>query len=164
VKSFFSFPHPVNETSARIVAGGVVAMSVLFLVTQSGWVLVPLTYGFVARVLTGPTMSPLGRIATQVVTPRLKGNHKFVPGPPKRFAQGVGLLFSGAASLLWATGNLGAAQVVIAVLVVAAGLESFFAICLGCIMFGVLMRMGVIPEDICEECSNIHLRSAAKPQ
>jgi hypothetical protein len=164
VKSFFSFPHPVNETSARIVAGGVVAMSVLFLVTQSGWVLVPLTYGFVARVLTGPTMSPLGRIATQVVTPRLKGNHKFVPGPPKRFAQGVGLLFSGAASLLWATGNLGAAQVVIAALVVAAGLESFFAICLGCIMFGVLMRMGVIPEDICEECSNIHLRSAAKPQ
>jgi hypothetical protein len=164
VKSFFSFPHPVNETSARIVAGGVVAMSVLFLVTQSGWVLVPLTYGFVARVLTGPTMSPLGRIATQVVTPRLKGNHKFVPGPPKRFAQGVGLLFSSAASLLWATGNLGAAQVVIAALVVAAGLESFFAICLGCIMFGVLMRMGVIPEDICEECSNIHLRSAAKPQ
>jgi hypothetical protein len=164
VKSFFSFPHPVNETSARIVAGGVVAMSVLFLVTQSGWVLVPLTYGFFARVLTGPTMSPLGRIATQVVTPRLKGNHKFVPGPPKRFAQGVGLLFSGAASLLWATGNLGAAQVVIAALVVAAGLESFFAICLGCIMFGVLMRMGVIPEDICEECSNIHLRSAAKPQ
>ena len=164
MKSFFSFPHPVNETSARIVAGGVVAMSVLFLVTQSGWVLVPLTYGFFARVLTGPTMSPLGRIATQVVTPRLKGNHKFVPGPPKRFAQGVGLLFSGAASLLWATGNLGAAQVVIAALVVAAGLESFFAICLGCIMFGVLMRMGVIPEDICEECSNIHLRSAAKPQ
>ena len=164
MKSFFSFPHPVNETSARLVAGGVVAMSVLFLVTQSGWVLVPLTYGFVARVLTGPTMSPLGRIATQVVTPRLKGNHKFVPGPPKRFAQGVGLLFSGAASLLWATGNLGAAQVVIAALVVAAGLESFFAICLGCIMFGVLMRMGVIPEDICEECSNIHLRSAAKPQ
>jgi hypothetical protein len=31
-------------------------------------------------------------------------------------------------------------------------------------MFSVLMRLGVIPEDICEECSNIHLRSAAKPQ
>lgn len=139
-------------------------MSILFLLTGSGWVLIPLTYGFVARVLTGPTMSPLGRIATQVVTPRLKGNHKFVPGPPKRFAQAVGLLFSGVASLLWATGNLGAAQVVVAVLIVAAGLESFFAVCLGCKMFSVLMRMGVIPEDICEECSNIHLRSATKPQ
>ena len=139
-------------------------MSILFLLTGSGWVLVPLTYGFVARVLTGPTMSPLGRIATQVVTPRLKGNHKFVPGPPKRFAQGIGMLFSGVASLLWATGNLGAAQLVIAALIVAAGLESFFAICLGCMMFSVLMRFGVIPEDICEECSNINLRSAAKHQ
>ena len=139
-------------------------MSIFFLLTQSGWVLVPLTYGFLARVFTGPTMSPLGRIATQVVTPRLKGNHKFVPGPPKRFAQGVGLLFSGVASLLWATGNMGAAQVVIAALIVAAGLESFFAICLGCIMFSMLMRIGVIPEDVCEECNNFHLRSAAKPQ
>ena len=139
-------------------------MSVLFLLTQSGWVLIPLAYGFLARVLTGPTMSPLGRIATQIVTPRLKGNHKFVPGPPKRFAQGVGLVFSGVASLLWATGNLGAAQLVIAALIVAAGLESFFAICLGCMMFSVLMRLGVIPEDICEECSNIHLRSAAKSE
>ena len=74
------------------------------------------------------------------------------------------MLFSGVASLLWATGNLGAAQLVIAALIVAAGLESFFAICLGCMMFSVLMRLGVIHEDICEECSNIHLRSAAKPQ
>ena len=74
------------------------------------------------------------------------------------------MLFSGVASLLWATGNLGAAQLVIAALIVAAGLESFFAICLGCMMFSVLMRLGVIPEDICEECSNIHLRSASKPQ
>ncbi len=74
------------------------------------------------------------------------------------------MLFSGFASLLWATGNLGAAQVVIAALIVAAGLESFFAICLGCMMFSVLMRLGVIPKDICKECSNIHLRSAAKPQ
>ena len=74
------------------------------------------------------------------------------------------MLFSGVASLLWATGNLGAAQLVIAALIVAAGLESLFAICLGCMMFSVLMRVGVIPEDICEECSNIHLRAAAKPQ
>ena len=28
-KSLFSFPNPVNEVSARLVAGGVVVMSVL---------------------------------------------------------------------------------------------------------------------------------------
>jgi len=157
VKSFFSFPNPVNETSARLVAGGVVLMSLLFLVSGSGWILVPLTYGFVARVLTGPTMSPLGRFATQVVTPRLKIQHRLVPGPPKRFAQGVGLVFTSVASVLWATGNLGAAQIVVAMLMVAASLESFFGICLGCIAFGQLMRLGVIPDTVCAECNNVNL-------
>ena len=161
MKSFFSFPNPVNETSARIVAGGAVLMSILFLVTGSGWVLVPLTYGFVARVLTGPTMSPLGRLATEVITPRLSVQHRFVPGPPKRFAQGVGVAFSVAASVLWATGNLGAAQIVIAMLAVAAGLESIFAVCLGCIVFGQLMRAGIIPDDVCDECNNFTLRAGA---
>lgn len=159
--SFFSFPNPVNETSARVVAGGVVLMGVLFLVVGSGWVLVPLTYGFWARVLAGPTISPLGRIATQVVTPRLHLEHRFVAGPPKRFAQGVGVVFSTVASVLWITGNLGAAQLVIAGLVVAASLESFFAVCLGCIVFGWLMRAGIVPENVCEECNNITLRSTA---
>jgi Domain of unknown function (DUF4395) len=159
--SFFSFPHPVNETSARVVAGGVVLMSVLFLILGQGWILIPLTYGFWARVLAGPKISPLGRIATQVVTPRLHIEHRLVAGPPKRFAQGVGVVFSTAASILWATGNLGAAQVVIAMLVVAAGLESLFAVCLGCIMFGWLMRAGIVPKDVCEECNNITLRSKA---
>jgi hypothetical protein len=159
--SFFSFPHPVNETSARVVAGGVVLMSVLFLILGQGWILVPLTYGFWARVLAGPKISPLGRIATQVVTPRIHIEHRLVAGPPKRFAQGVGVVFSTVASILWATGNLGAAQLVIAMLVVAAGLESFFAVCLGCIMFGWLMRAGIVPKDVCEECNNITLRSKA---
>ena len=159
--SFFSFPNPVNETSARIVAGGVVLMGVLFLVLGNGWVLVPLTYGFWARVLAGPTISPLGRIATQLVTPRLNVEHRYVAGPPKRFAQGVGVVFSTVASVLWLTGNLGAAQLVIAGLVVAASLESFFAVCLGCIVFGWLMRIGLVPDDVCEECNNITLRSTA---
>jgi hypothetical protein len=136
-------------------------MSVLFLILGQGWILIPLTYGFWARVLAGPKISPLGRIATQVVTPRLHIEHRLVAGPPKRFAQGVGVVFSTAASILWATGNLGAAQVVIAMLVVAAGLESFFAVCLGCIMFGWLMRAGIVPKDVCEECNNITLRSKA---
>ena len=157
----FGFPNPVNETSARIVATGAVLMSVLFVVTGNPWVLVPLTYGFVARVLTGPLLSPLGRIATQVITPRIKVQHRFVAGPPKRFAQGVGATFSIVASVLMLAGADTAARVVIAGLVGAAFLESAFAVCVGCIMFGWLMRAGVIPEDVCEECNNFSARSLA---
>ena len=89
VSRLFSFPDPVNETSARVVAAGVLLEAALFFVVRDGWALVPLVYGFAARVLTGPTLSPLGQLATRVVTPRLHVKHRFVPGPPKRFAQGM---------------------------------------------------------------------------
>jgi hypothetical protein len=136
-------------------------MGALFVATGNGWILVPLTYGFIARVLSGPKFSPLGRIATQVITPRIKLQHRFVAGPPKRFAQGVGATFSIVASVLMLSGADTAARVVIAGLVGAAFLESAFAVCLGCIMFGWLMRAGVIPEDVCEECNNFSARSLA---
>jgi hypothetical protein len=157
----FSFPNPVNETSARIVASGAVILGVAFAATGNGWILAALTYGFVARVLTGPTLSPLGRLATQVITPRLDIDHKFVPGPPKRFAQGVGAAMSIAASVLFVQDAIGVARVVIAGLVAAAFLEAAFAFCLGCKMFAVLMRLGIIPESVCEECNDISARLRA---
>ena len=154
----FGFPNPVNETSARIVATGVVIMGLVFVVTQSGWVLLPLTYGFIARVFTGPVLSPLGRLATQVITPRMKMEHKMVAGPPKRFAQAIGVVFSVTASILWLFGAHVAATVVIIMLVMAAALEAFVGFCLGCVIFAQLMRWNVIPQSVCEECNNISLR------
>jgi hypothetical protein len=155
---FFSFPNPVNDVAARTVATGVVVMGLLVAGLGWGWVLVPLTYGFVARVLAGPRISPLGQLAVKVVAPRLPQFEKLVPGPPKRFAQGIGVAFSVTASALWLLGAPGAARVVIAVLVVAASLEAFLGFCLGCKVFGVLMRLGVIPDDVCAECNDLSLR------
>lgn len=154
----FDFPNPVNETSARIVAGGVVLQGIVFLLVREWWLLVPLAYGFIARVLTGPTLSPLGQLSTRVITPRLHIEHRIVPGPPKRFAQGVGVAFSGGALLAWGLGAHTVSVVLIAGLVVAAGLESIFAFCLGCVVFNRLMRWGLIPADVCEECNDISRR------
>ncbi|NDH47176.1 MAG: DUF4395 domain-containing protein, partial [Acidimicrobiia bacterium] len=141
----FSFPNPVNETSARLVALGAVTQSILFLVVREWWVLVPLTYGFVARVLTGPTLSPWGTIVTRFITPRITREHRFVPGPPKRFAQGIGAVFTVGASVAWAFGAPTVSYVLIAGLTFAAGLEAFAGFCLGCVMFARLMKWGVIP-------------------
>ena len=154
----FGFPNPVNETSARIVATGAVLMSVLFVVTGNPWVLVPLTYGFVARVLAGPLLSPLGRIATEIITLRMKHDHVFVAGPPKRFAQGIGAAFSIAGSVLWILDLHIASRVVIGMLACAASLEAFAGFCLGCAIFSRLMRWGVIPKSVCEECNDISAR------
>jgi hypothetical protein len=150
LKRLFSFPDPVNETSARVVAAGVVLQATLFLVFREGWLLVPLAYGFAARVLTGPTLSPLGQFATRVVTPRLSVEHRFVPGPPKRFAQGIGLLFSGGAVVAWLLGAPVVAVVLMAFLVVAATLESVFAVCLGCVAYRFVWE--------CDDCNDISER------
>ncbi|GBL21190.1 hypothetical protein EMGBS4_12500 [Acidimicrobiaceae bacterium] len=157
----FPFPNPANETSARLVAAGVVLISTLFLLTNSTLVLAALAYGFAARVAAGPAFSPLALFVTRVVTPKLKFEHKFVPGPPKRFAQTIGLVFSSSALLLALLDFSFAAKIVIAGLIFAALLESVFAICLGCIAFSYLMKLGAIPESICESCNNISLRVPA---
>jgi hypothetical protein len=82
-----------------------------------------------------------------------------VPGPPKRFAQAVGVLFSTTALVLWYGFGLGTATwVVVSLLAVAAFLESALGLCLGCIVFGYLMRMGVIPDEVCAACADISLR------
>ncbi|MGD0311163.1 MAG: DUF4395 domain-containing protein [Acidimicrobiales bacterium] len=155
----FSFPNPVNEYAARTVAAGALSMALAAIAFQQPWILVPLAYGFWARVVTGPTLSPLGQVATRVVAPRLPWGPKPVAGPPKRFAQAIGVVFSTTALVLWfGFGYATAASVVLALLAVAALLESVFGICLGCIVFGYLMRAGVIPDDVCEACSNIALR------
>ncbi len=151
----FTFPNPVNETSARLVAAGVVVQGVVFLIVREWWVLLPLTFGFLARVLTGPKLSPLGQFVTRVVTPRLRVQHRFVPGPPKRFAQSIGLVFSGGALAAWGFGEPIVSYALIVGLVGAATLESVFAICLGCIVFNQLMRWGLIPETVCAECAQI---------
>jgi hypothetical protein len=157
------FPNPVNETSARVVAGGVVAMATSTVVLDKPWVLVPLTYGFAARVLTGPTLSPLGQFATRIVTPRVKTEPKFSPGPPKRLAQGMGLAMSGSAlALHYGFGRKRAAYSVLAGLIGAASLEAFLGYCVACRLFPLLMKTGLVPPGVCEECEDIWARNGSQ--
>jgi Domain of unknown function (DUF4395) len=158
--ALFSFPNPVNEVSARLVAAGVVVMSVLTIAFDLKWATAVIAYGFVARVLTGPTLSPLGQLMTRVVMPRLPFPARPVAGPPKRFAQGIGVAFSVSALILAILGFWGAAQIVLGLLATAALLESALGLCLGCKAFAVLMRFGVVPEEVCEKCNNIWAHTA----
>jgi hypothetical protein len=156
IARLFSFPNPVNEVSARLVAAGVIVMSIATLAFRQPWILVPISYGFFARVLTGPSLSPLGQLVTRVVVPKLQLADRPVAGPPKRFAQGMGFVMSTAAAVLaLGFGYRTAGFVLTGLIVVAATLESGFGICLGCKVFAVLMRVGVVPAEVCERCNNI---------
>jgi hypothetical protein len=162
VRQIISFPNPVDDHAARLVALGVVLMAVGTIVLDQPWMLLVIAYGFLARVLTGPTLSPLGRLVTRVVIPALGRPPKHVPGPPKRFAQGIGLVFSTTAVVLhFGFGATGAAYVVLGLLATAASLEAFLGFCCGCMIFAGLMHTGVISDDTCDACNDIWSRATA---
>lgn len=158
-RKIFAFPNPVNEYSARITAGLVVLLAGGTLLTGFGWGLAVIAAGFWLRLLFGPRVSPLAVLSVKVLTPLL-GKKRLVPGPPKRFAQGIGAAISTAAAILLAVGLAPAAWILLAVLIAAASLEAFAGFCLGCAIFGFLQRRGLIPEDVCEACNSIPLRQA----
>ena len=156
----FSFPNPVNDKAARTVAAGVLVLTVVTLATGWHWLLIVLAYGFWARLLTGPTLSPWGWVAQNLIAPRL-GERRPVAGPPKRFAQAMGAAITTAALVLWLLGAGTASEIVLALVIPAAALESLAGYCLGCRVFSLLMRAGLVPEEICLECADLSGRLAA---
>lgn len=153
----FAFPNPVNEHAARFTAGLVVVLALTAVVARLDWLVGLIAAGFVLRVAFGPRVSPAALLSVKVLAP-LAGEPKLVPGPPKRFAQGIGAVLSIAAFVLLLAGASLAGWTLILTLVVAASLEAFIGLCVGCLIFGVLQRRGLIPAGACEECANFTLR------
>jgi Domain of unknown function (DUF4395) len=151
MSDFFRFPHPVNETATRITATGVVVLCAATLALQQRWLLVPLAYGFVARVAAGPRLSPLARVAVAIGRRR----PRYTAGPPKRFAQACGAAFSLSAVGFAFTGYETVAWALVGVLVGFASLEAFAGFCLGCRVFALGMRAGLVPAATCERCVSL---------
>ncbi|MFN8549108.1 MAG: DUF4395 domain-containing protein [Candidatus Eisenbacteria bacterium] len=155
MREFFRFPHPVNESAARVVGGMSALLTVAILVTKQPWLLALLTYEFLARVIAGPRISIFARLANHLVVPALRLPNRPTPGPPKRFAQCIGLLFAAGACIAWfAIARWDVARGLLVVLAFFALLESVFGFCAGCFLFNQLMRMGLIPRETCEQCLN----------
>jgi hypothetical protein len=67
----------------------------------------------------------------------------------------MGAAITSGAVIAFALGGSGVVEALLVLLVIAAGLESILAFCIGCQIFGLLMRLGVVPDEICAECSDI---------
>lgn len=150
------YPDVVNENVTRIVASTVVFLGVLSILFPSLPVLGILLLGFLLRLAYGPKWEPFAFLTSRYLVPWL--GISFVPsaGPPKRFAQLIGFSFSATAIFLYLGGFTLAYQITLATLVFFASLESFLGWCAGCFMFGILMKVGVIPEEVCERCNNLN--------
>ena len=155
MRRLFRFPNPVNEIAARAVAAGVVVQSLAFVFTGWRWLVVPLAFGFVARVASGPTFSPLGRVATQVVVPRLRLEARLVPGPPKRFAQGIGAVCLTVASLVMLGGYPAWSYALCVVVGAFAALEATVGFCFGCWAYRQLAARGLVEPEVCVDCTRL---------
>ncbi len=151
----------MNGNVARSVAVGVIVMASLVIAFDYTWLMVPLAYGFIVRVAAGPRLSPLALLVTKVIVPKFKLPYEPIPGPPKRFAATMGIGFTVTALILeFGFGYTVAAYIALGMLIFAAGLEAVFGFCLGCRIFAILMKTGIIPEDVCEDCADWGRRAA----
>lgn len=149
----FRFPHPVNAVAARLVAGMVAVLAAAIVAFDLPALTFLLAYGFLARVTTGPTLDPMAQLALRVLVPLLGHPRQPVPGPPKRFAQGVGLVLSSTALILLYGFSLRAeAYGLLAALAFFALVEAALNFCVGCWVFERLMRWGLVPASVCERC------------
>lgn len=160
--TLFTFPNPVNDHAARSVAAMVVVLTAVTLLLRSEWLLIALAAGFLLRVASGPRFSPFGQLATRVVAPRL-GTPRWVPGPPKRFAQAIGATLSVGAVAAFYAGAPTLSWILVALITTAAVLESVLGFCLGCAVFGRLQAAGLIPASVCEACLDVRLRRSPQP-
>jgi hypothetical protein len=151
-RGLFSFPHPVNEVSARWVAGMVMILSITIIVTDLYWLGFLLAYG--------PKLSPMGLIATQILVPRFGNIQRLVAGPPKRFAQLIGLFLSIIFLVLIYLWELsGPAEIILATIGTFAALECFLGFCAGCLIFGCIIKFGLVPKSTCKRCADFRFNN-----
>ncbi len=158
LKSIFSFPETVNEVAARFTASVVAFTAFVAVVFNLHFLIFFLIYGFLARVLTGPSLSPLAQVATKIVAKSLTRYAKYSPGKPKRFAQSIGLVVTSLVGVLYYGFGLNdVGNLFLTVLIVFATMEASLGICVGCLIYRNLIKFHILKETVCVDCANLNL-------
>lgn len=132
----------VNENKVRLIAGFVLLTALLYLLTGWGLLLLLLVADFGLRVFKLPKFSTFGKVAEFVVR-QLHLPFKGTDQAPKRFAAGIGLVFSITMLVLYSLGIN--TFFITSTLIVFAMLESFAGFCAGCYVYTFLKPF--LPTD-----------------
>ncbi|HSU73871.1 MAG TPA: DUF4395 domain-containing protein [Terrabacter sp.] len=159
------FPSVVDDVTVRLIAAVVLAVGIIALATQQWWLYAVLAVDFSLRAALGPSASPVARLVQRWIRPAVSAPKRPTAGPPKRFAAAIGAVMTVAATALWVVSLVNGSSVALAAVVVIGvvmvlfpALESVLGICVGCVLFGLLMRVGLVPEEVCVECADITKR------
>lgn len=94
--------------------------------------------------VSSPRTAPWGVLYRKVVQPRLKPATEFEDPRPPRFAQGVGLFVVSIGLILQLLGVPWALPIAAGAAFIAAFLNAAFAFCLGCELYLLLQRVGLV--------------------
>ena len=111
------------------------------LITGSGWLFAAQGVVFGIGAAFGLRYSPYGYLYRALIRPRLGPPGELEAEAPPRFAQGVGLVFSIAGVIGYATGVVPLGMAAAAAALAAAFLNAAFGFCLGCEMYVLIKRV-----------------------
>lgn len=97
--------------------------------------------------LVSPRTAPWGALFRSVVRPRLTPPTELEDPRPPRFSQGVGLVVVGIGLVLHLLGVAWALPIATAAAFLAAFLNAAFAFCLGCQLYLLLQRAGLVGRE-----------------
>ncbi|MEJ7635978.1 DUF4395 domain-containing protein [Aeromicrobium sp.] len=139
-----SSPAQVDPRGLRAVAGISAAVLALVLVTPEPInviVLAGQVAVFAVAAVFGLNRSPYSILFATVVRPRIGPPAELEDARPPRFAQVVGLGFTGAALIAFLAGATTVGYIATAFALVAALLNAAVGLCLGCELYLVLRRL-----------------------
>lgn len=145
----------IDPRSPRFGAGitAVLLLADLFLAligatTAAAVLLLVIALLFAWGAFAGVRRHPYGALYRVAVRPRLAPPTELEDPAPPTFAQGVGLVVTGLGLVVFAFGVPAALPVAAALAFVAAFLNAVFGYCLGCQIYLLLVRAGVIRKSV----------------
>jgi len=146
----------INENVARIIAFFTIIVVLAGLFFKSPFIICALAIDFSLRAFTGGKYSPLKYISKRVAN-YIGSSPKMVDAAPKKFAAGIGVLFTATiAGLQWFQHDI-SSDLVATALLICAGLESFKGFCLGCIVYTYIVLPFLSKEDSEQSTISINL-------
>ncbi len=132
---------------ARFTPGGgwaVTAAPLTERVVDPGFLLLLVVAALFLWGVVAPRTAPWGVLYRRAVQPRISPATEFEDPRPPRFAQGVGLFVTAIGLVLHVAGVPWALPIAAAIAFVAAFLNAAFGLCLGCRLYLVLQRAGLV--------------------
>lgn len=136
--------QPLAEATFTPTGWAITAASVGARAADPAFVLLTIVALLFLWGVISPRTAPWGVLFRSVVQPRLKPTTEREDPRPPRFAQGVGLFVSVIGLLLHLAGVPWALPIAAAAAFVAAFLNAAFGFCLGCQVYLLLQRIGLI--------------------